>query len=74
MVDPDRCAIRQNPKSRGCEMITWALIAMFAAGGEPELIGTYKTEEECRQKAQISEMLYSGAERQIECFKLVERE
>lgn len=55
-------------------MLTWALIAMFAAGGEPELIGTYKTEEECRQKAQISEMLYSGAERQIECFKLVERE
>lgn len=54
-------------------MLTWALIAIITTDGKPELLGTYKTEAECRQKAEISRMLQGEGDRQVECFQLVEK-
>lgn len=33
-------------------MHTWALIAVMAMGSPPQLVGTFKTEAECREKAE----------------------
>lgn len=54
-------------------MLTWALIAIISTDGKPELLGTYKTEAECRQKAGLSRMLKGEEDLQIECFQLIEK-
>jgi hypothetical protein len=57
-------------------MHTWALIAIMAMGSPPQLVGTFKTEAECRDKAEVIEAqayLVQHFKSTTACFVMVDR-